>query len=453
MKRNKFIFSVLVGFVVLILSCSKDESQNTILNTGLQTRTSTPSIINGMLSFSTYQDFENFVTNLKNQEQDSTTVRNAFTTLGIDLNAEPTTNITDYPVCRLKENEISGFTSARRIEEDAINANLNAGGDAFSIIDDVYLKTVLNGDKSVHIGTRIFKFYDNSGVAIVLNNDWTKYNAIKNHSYDALRQTGNLIVTNDTQESWDKFYNIGSDGKVSTEKTYVTPTPTNPESPLACDFSDALVVTNLSGGKIRVELPSQIYDIYEWTFSDGSKASGNPLIIDCNQKSNGTVTLDVWALDTSVPAGKRRICRGTVAFFCNCGEKKSINKEIIRTVNGQTWRIQASMWVKSKEVGCEMSYKKKGLFGIWLPASNKGVCTDLNGTYKRELANKSCIDVSGNGIKCLGNGTFPTSISVKISDVDKIFREPSKLSSGHRVNVKGTWFGFGINGVPRLILD
>jgi len=99
-----------------------------------------------------------------------------------------------------------------------------------------------------------------------------------------------------------------------------------------------------------------------------------------------------------------------------------------------------------------MSYKRKRL-GIWLPASNKGVCTDLSGTYKREMTNKSCVDVPGNGIKCLGNGTYPTSISVRIPDVDKIFRESNKLSSGHRVNVKGTWFGFGVNGVPRLILD
>jgi len=48
---------------------------------------------------------------------------------------------------------------------------------------------------------------------------------------------------------------------------------------------------------------------------------------------------------------------------------------------------------------------------------------------------------------------FPTSISVKIPDVDKIFREPNKLTSCHRLNVNGTWFGFGLNGVPRLILD
>jgi hypothetical protein len=404
-----------------------------------------------MLSFSTYQDFENFVTNLKNMEQDSTTVRNAFATLGIDLNAEPTTNITDYPVCRLTENGISGFTSARRIEEDAINAVLNAGGDAFSIIDDVYLKTALNADKSVHIGTRIFKFFENGGVAIVLNNDWRKYNSIKSHSYDNLRQSGNLIVTNDVQESWGKFYNMGTDGKVSTEKTYIAPSPLNPESPLACDFSEDLRVTNLSGGKIRVELPYQGYDIYEWTFSDGTKAFGNPLIIDCNQMSNGTVTLDVWVYDNS-PNGKSRRCRGTVAFFCNCGEKRIRNDELIRTINGETWRIQASIWVRSGQVGCSMNYKRRR-FGLWLPASNKGVRTDIDGTYKRELPNKSCIDVTASGVTALGEGTFPTSISVTIPDIDKIFREPNKLTSGHRVNVKGTWFGFGVNGVPRLILD
>ncbi len=50
MKKNKFIFSTLVGFLVLILSYNKDEGQNANLQQTLQTRTSTPSTINGMLS-------------------------------------------------------------------------------------------------------------------------------------------------------------------------------------------------------------------------------------------------------------------------------------------------------------------------------------------------------------------------------------------------------------------
>jgi len=60
MKKNIFIFSVLLAFTVLILSCSREENQNGNLQQGLQTRTSTPSMINGMLSFLTYQDFQDF---------------------------------------------------------------------------------------------------------------------------------------------------------------------------------------------------------------------------------------------------------------------------------------------------------------------------------------------------------------------------------------------------------
>lgn len=449
MKRNKFIFSALVCFVVLILSCSKDESQNAILQHGLETRTSTPSIINGMLSFSTYQDFENFVTNLKNLEQDSTTVRNAFATLGIDLNAEPTTNITDYPVCRLTENGISGFTSARRIEEDVINADLNAGGDAFSIIDDVYLKTALNADMSVHIGTRIFKYFDNGGLAIVHNNNWTIYNNIKNVNYSDLKSSEHISVSNQDISEWGDLYNYDANGKISNEKqvAILNGNQNVSESPLVCLIdSNAIKFTVLSNGQMRIELVNGNWDTYTWTFSNNTQTlTGNPIIVPCD--GNGRVFLSVYKKD-----GPVYYCQGAKSFFCNCGEKRTRNDELIRTVNGETWRIQASIWVRSGQVGCSMSYRRKR-FGIWVPASNRGVCTDLSGTYKRELTNKSCIDVSANGIKCLGNGTFPTSISFTIPDIDKIFREPNKLTSGHRVNVKGTWFGFGVNGVPRLILD
>jgi hypothetical protein len=197
------------------------------------------------------------------------------------------------------------------------------------------------------------------------------------------------------------LYNIGFDGKISTEKEFVPPTPTNPESPLACDFSEDLRVTNLSGGKIRVELPYQGYDIYEWTFSDGSKASGNPLIIDCNQKSSGTVTLDVWVLDPTVPTGKRRICRGTVAFFCNCGEKKE-KKRTLEWPNaggsGKKIKIEAIIWVKDGEIGCRSKHWGKNIFGIWVPLNlifnTTGVFANITGSFKREVTPGICIIVN-----------------------------------------------------------
>ncbi len=446
MEKNKFIFSALVGFLVLILSCNKDEGQNANLQQTLQTRTSTPSTINGMLSFSTYQDFENYVTNLKNQEQDSTTVRNAFISLGIDLNVEQTTNITDYPVCRLTENEISGFTSARRIEENAINADLNAGGDAFSIIDDVYLKTALDSNMSVHIGSRIFRFFDNDNLIIILNNDWNTYNTIKYLNYDQLSpNTQNVLITSTDKTNWSWIYNLNHLGELSSEKEIVWP---NTIALPGCDFSAIFEKTHLANGELKLQLNlSQTYPVVEWKFSDGTIVIGNPITIPCT--SSGTVSVVLKDSEGYI------ICVSTnlMSYDCkSCGDKKTKKKELISTVNGQKWRIQASIWVKSKEVGCEMSYKRK-MLGIWMPASNKGVCTDLSGSYKRELIDKSCINVPGNGIKCLGNGTYPTSISVRISDVDKIFREPNSLSSGHKVNVKGAWFGFGVNGVPRLVLD
>jgi hypothetical protein len=146
MKPLKIYFSIIFSTFLLLWACNKEDTKSFQSEDVLVTRNSTPSVVNGMLNFSTYQDFLDFVDDLKLQEKDSTTVRNAYTLLGIDISAEQTTNITEYPVCRITENGISGFTSARRIEENAINTSLNSGGDAFSIIDDPYLKTALNNN-------------------------------------------------------------------------------------------------------------------------------------------------------------------------------------------------------------------------------------------------------------------------------------------------------------------
>jgi hypothetical protein len=445
MKPLKIYFSIVFSTFLLLWACNKEDTKSFQSEDVLVTRNSTPSVVNGMLSFSTYQDFLDFVDDIKLQEKDSTTVRNAYTLLGIDISAEQTTNITDYPVCRITENGISGFTSARRIEENAINTSLNSGGDAFSIIDDAYLKTALNSNSSVHIGTRIFKFYDNGGVVIVLNNNWTTYDSIKTLSYFSVLSTDKIFVSNQDESDWSSIYNYNLDGTIAGEKANNFGNTFTYSSPLACYVdSNKIQITAVDNGMIRIELLNVKTGTCTWTFSNSSQTLiGNPVTLPC--PGDGRVFLEYIT-----ESGGR--CLASKYFSCKCGEKKRVQKELVRTVNGETWRIQASIWVKSKEVGCEMNYKRKRL-GIWLPASNKGVCTDLSGTYKREMTNKSCVDVPGNGIKCLGNGTYPTSISVRIPDVDKIFRESNKLSSGHRVNVKGTWFGFGVNGVPRLILD
>ncbi|MBK9718347.1 MAG: hypothetical protein IPQ02_01980 [Saprospiraceae bacterium] len=74
-------------------------------------------------------------------------------------------------------------------------------------------------------------------------------------------------------------------------------------------------------------------------------------------------------------------------------------------------------------------------------------------TYSGHQLDKSCLDVSVYGSKSLDNGTYPTSKSITQTDIQNIFRETNKLTSVHRIKVNDTWFGFGINGIPRLILD
>ncbi|MDO8366322.1 MAG: hypothetical protein Q7T20_05950 [Saprospiraceae bacterium] len=98
------------------------------------------------------------------KEADTAQVRSAYTSLGINVNAEYLPNLTDYPICLLKEQAIGGYTSARKAEETVINAALDNGDDNInSIVNFPFWKTALNADRAVHIGNRIYKYYDNGG--------------------------------------------------------------------------------------------------------------------------------------------------------------------------------------------------------------------------------------------------------------------------------------------------
>jgi len=79
MKTLKIYFSIIFSTFLLLWACNKEDTKSFQSENVLETRNSTPSVVNGMLSFSTYQDFLEFVDGLKQQEKDSTTVRNAYT--------------------------------------------------------------------------------------------------------------------------------------------------------------------------------------------------------------------------------------------------------------------------------------------------------------------------------------------------------------------------------------
>ncbi|MDV7399094.1 hypothetical protein RZS08_47230, partial [Arthrospira platensis SPKY1] len=101
-----------------------------------------------------------------------------------------------------------GYLSMRRSEEDIINESLNSGCDTFSVIIDPYFKTIVNNDNCVHIGSRIFKFYDNGGVAIILNNNWIVYDSIKDMQYEDLQSNEALFITNWDVKNWHPVYDL-----------------------------------------------------------------------------------------------------------------------------------------------------------------------------------------------------------------------------------------------------
>lgn len=134
------------------------------------------------------------------------------------------------------------------------------------------------------------------------------------------------------------------------------------------------------------------------------------------------------------------------------GEKLQIDQF---SISGQTWKIDSKIWVQSGEVGCSMKYLRRRL-GIWVPAFNQGVSTDISGTYIREeFLNgvKKCKIINASSAKALGKGTYPTSISVTIPEIPGVFKNPGQLNSAQKLLVNGVWVGRGINGTPRLILD
>jgi hypothetical protein len=239
----------------LIVACVKTEeiteSSYKDFNPKATIRTEQPiTVTNGMLEFPNYHFFEGFTNQLKTDEQDINLLSNAYTQLGVDVTQEYLPNLTDNPVCLVKEMEFSGFISKRKLEEDVINAALNSGNnEVFGIVLDPYLKTALNRDRSVKIGSRIFKFFENGAVVIVLNNDWVTYNAIKDLNYEGISPNENIFMAYDDKFRWNHIYNIGHEGEVLSEKEYEIEGGSS-SSPLECDFSKSIKTTKLPNNKI-----------------------------------------------------------------------------------------------------------------------------------------------------------------------------------------------------------
>jgi hypothetical protein len=167
-----FLVAVLFAFAI---SCAKEYpvaqgGEDTVHFLAAQNAPLPPAMVNGMLHFDSYSAFESYVQTMAEMEADTNEVRDAYIELGISPDTDSLSSeeeARDYihsftfnPVCKLYEDRVPGFVSARSKEEAAIKLGMLEGEDEFdSLIDDPYLKSALNEYDAVHIGTRIFKFF------------------------------------------------------------------------------------------------------------------------------------------------------------------------------------------------------------------------------------------------------------------------------------------------------
>jgi hypothetical protein len=511
------MFTLLVGF----MACKKEigqvpSSPDSGLSVQDRTDINDPTVTQGMLNFTTFEQLNGFVKSLKDNEADTARVRSAYTALGVNTYGETMPNLTDHPLCLLKEQTLGGYISARKAQETVINAALDNGDDnIFSIVSDPYWKTVLNADRAVKVGNRIYKFYENDGVAIVLNNDWTLYNAIKTQPWDGLGQVFNLVVTHQASSDFEDYFNLAANGTILSDKSIFKPrfskVPTSEGKSLITNVSciasligtpsftwtyadnttsagkdpaksigqgEAIsVVMNDGAGNTQTITESTMFicsvenfaitslgnNLFKfgpafdpanspyytkWVFNDGTTLNGST--VTKTFTSNGWVRCEAYWQHNNQLA-----CQFTKPVVVKCGDKKTHNENFTFDQSNQRWRLEGSIWVQSGEVGCKVKYLRwRGAILKWQPANNQGSCADLSGTYIREVSNptKTCIDVTASGSKCLGDGTFPTTVSHTIADVSTIFNKPGQLSAGLGIKVNGTWRGWGYAGKPRLVL-
>lgn len=413
--------------------------------------------------------------------------------------------------------EISNYVSRRKIEEDQINSILNSGGDIFSIVSNPYLKTALNANMSVHIGTRIYKFFENGGIAIIFNNDWNLYNSISNSTFESLHTGYNIAISSTYKDDWDNYFTFSNDHSVTTEKETLIPRfyATRTES-------NNLIVHNISliesfNGPIT----------FTWLYSDNTTSIGIvpnrellpnesisvtigrgggrtdvvtselilrecPVIVVTNLSNNQIRFEDTnwgtgrnylymrWIFsdgttsnnnqnpftrncsgDGTVTCEYRYInsnelaCSFIVPYFCKCGEGKNITNRKDQSISGRSYRIEVELSAQGNEVFARTKAYRKSLLGICqLTKKYDKLGAGMHGTYKiQSNPNAACIQRSIDSSTEIDGGTYNILRYYRDEKPSSVLRMPYALMSSHWLTKDGVTFGFGVNGSSRLVLN
>ncbi|MGB4973356.1 MAG: hypothetical protein WBO32_11900 [Cyclobacteriaceae bacterium] len=303
------------------------------------------------------------------------------------------------------------------------------------------------------MGNRIYKYYDNGGVAIVLNNDLTLYDEIKTKKFEELEAAFNLVITDESQDGWGDFFVLDTDGTVISEKPifklrFATDLDANGEKSVR---NISLVEPATATGSVT----------FEWKYANGSSFVGKTpnKTFSANESlilsvGNGAGTIDVteatvlacsvenftitymggnsvkfelpgynqttspynilWEFSngqtaTGSPVTKSftssgtatckavrksdgtLMCQFTKPFQLKCGDKKTISTtNIFDNVNGTNQKWKLDCSLWVKSG--EVGCKVKYLKRVllaWVPGNNEGSHVDIAGKYKRETTTPS----------------------------------------------------------------
>ncbi len=273
--RNRMQSVIILLISACFIQCTKEtneiksNSYDHLSKNLIHFRGEGPEVDNGMLVFATHADIPSFIYDLRDAE-DTQLERNVlYGAIGItdEIKAQGL-NYTDNPACVALESEF-GFHSLRESEENDLFSSLDRGDSTrVAIIADPYWKTLLNMDKSIQIGNRIFKFYDSGLIAIVGNADIGVYNDLNNTDELDILEGHNLRLGSATKENIGDFYDVDEYGNIEYLKPLVDVQITHE---LNSDESISLVNNSF------IEYEDGTHVIYKWIYSDASYFIGiNP---------------------------------------------------------------------------------------------------------------------------------------------------------------------------------
>jgi hypothetical protein len=227
---------------------------------------SDPMIENGILVFKKYSDVKTHLDRLYSNDNDSDIKEQMQLALGLTSAKRSGGQFYSlYPASQLFDQQNS-FVSLRQEIENHKISELNKGNEnIFSIISRPYHKSILNTERAVKVGDRIYIHFDSGLIALVANNDLNAYQYVISTSEELLSNRFNVRLFHKNYS--EEYLQEGING----------------------DYSDILVqdllieeVEDVNGNislvnRSMVELPNDEQALFEWTFSDGTiETSNNP---------------------------------------------------------------------------------------------------------------------------------------------------------------------------------